>query len=69
MTVRRFLSNSSRETIEIGGEIAQLLSAPTLLFLRGDLGVRGWRVKLLLCGLRQGAADRPRLDVQMGADL
>jgi tRNA threonylcarbamoyladenosine biosynthesis protein TsaE len=38
MTVRRFLSNSSRETIEIGGEIAQLLSAPTLLFLRGDLG-------------------------------
>ena len=38
MSVRRFVSNSSRETIEIGGEIAQLLSSPTLLFLRGDLG-------------------------------
>jgi tRNA threonylcarbamoyladenosine biosynthesis protein TsaE len=38
MTVRRFVSNSSRETIVIGGEIAQLLSSPTLLFLRGDLG-------------------------------
>jgi tRNA threonylcarbamoyladenosine biosynthesis protein TsaE len=38
MSVRRFVSNSSRETIEIGGEIAQLLPAPTLLFLRGDLG-------------------------------
>ena len=38
MTVRRFVSNSSRETIAIGGEIAQLLSSPTLLFLRGDLG-------------------------------
>jgi tRNA threonylcarbamoyladenosine biosynthesis protein TsaE len=38
MTVRRFVSNSSRETIAIGGEIAQMLSAPTLLFLRGDLG-------------------------------
>ena len=34
MTVRRFVSNSSRETITIGGEIAQLLSSPTLLFLR-----------------------------------
>jgi tRNA threonylcarbamoyladenosine biosynthesis protein TsaE len=38
MSVRRFVSNSSRETIEIGGEIAHLLPAPTLLFLRGDLG-------------------------------
>jgi tRNA threonylcarbamoyladenosine biosynthesis protein TsaE len=38
MTVRRFVSNSSRETIEIGGEIAHLLSTPALLFLRGDLG-------------------------------
>ena len=38
MTVRRFVSNSSRETIAIGGEIAHLLSSPTLLFLRGDLG-------------------------------
>jgi tRNA threonylcarbamoyladenosine biosynthesis protein TsaE len=38
MTVRRFVSNSSRETIAIGGEIAHLLSPPTLLFLRGDLG-------------------------------
>ncbi|MEA2259473.1 MAG: tRNA threonylcarbamoyladenosine biosynthesis protein TsaE [Acidobacteriaceae bacterium] len=38
MTVRRFVSNSSRETIAIGGEIAQMLSSPTLLFLRGDLG-------------------------------
>jgi tRNA threonylcarbamoyladenosine biosynthesis protein TsaE len=38
MSVRRFVSNSSRETIEIGGEIAQMLVPPTLLFLRGDLG-------------------------------
>lgn len=38
MSVRRFVSNSSRETIMIGGEIAQLLSVPALLFLRGDLG-------------------------------
>jgi tRNA threonylcarbamoyladenosine biosynthesis protein TsaE len=38
MSVRRFVSNSSRETIEIGGEIAHMLSSPTLLFLRGDLG-------------------------------
>jgi tRNA threonylcarbamoyladenosine biosynthesis protein TsaE len=38
MTVRRFVSNSSRETIAIGGEIAHMLSSPTLLFLRGDLG-------------------------------
>jgi tRNA threonylcarbamoyladenosine biosynthesis protein TsaE len=38
MTVRRFVSNSSRETIEIGEEISRLLSSPTLLFLRGDLG-------------------------------
>ena len=38
MTVRRFVSNSARETIAIGGEIAQMLSSPTLLFLRGDLG-------------------------------
>jgi tRNA threonylcarbamoyladenosine biosynthesis protein TsaE len=38
MSVRRFVSNSSRETIEIGGEIARMLSSPTLLFLRGDLG-------------------------------
>jgi tRNA threonylcarbamoyladenosine biosynthesis protein TsaE len=38
MNVRRFMSNSARETIAIGGEIAQLLEAPTLLFLRGDLG-------------------------------
>lgn len=38
MSVRRFVSNSPRETIAIGGEIAQLLSSPALLFLRGDLG-------------------------------
>ena len=38
MTVRRFVSNSSRETIAIGGEIAHMLSSPALLFLRGDLG-------------------------------
>ncbi len=38
MTVRRFTSNSARETIAIGGEIAHMLSVPTLLFLRGDLG-------------------------------
>ena len=38
MTVRRFVSNSSRETIAIGGEIAHLLTSPMLLFLRGDLG-------------------------------
>ena len=38
MSVRRFVSNSSRETIAIGGEIAHMLSSPTLLFLRGDLG-------------------------------
>ena len=38
MSVRRFVSNSSRETIAIGGEIAHLLAVPTLLFLRGDLG-------------------------------
>jgi tRNA threonylcarbamoyladenosine biosynthesis protein TsaE len=38
MSVRRFVSNSSKETIAIGGEIAHTLSSPTLLFLRGDLG-------------------------------
>ncbi len=38
MSVRRFVSNSSRETIQIGGEIARMLVSPTLLFLRGDLG-------------------------------
>ena len=38
MTVRHFVSNSSRETIAIGAEIAQLLTSPMLLFLRGDLG-------------------------------
>lgn len=38
MIVRRFVSNSSKETIAIGGEIAQMLSSPTLLLLRGDLG-------------------------------
>ena len=38
MSVRRFISNGPRETIEIGGEIARMLSSPTLLFLRGDLG-------------------------------
>ena len=38
MSVRRFVSNGPRETIEIGGEIARMLSSPTLLFLRGDLG-------------------------------
>ena len=38
MSVRRFVSNSSRETIAIGGEIAQLISSPSLFFLRGDLG-------------------------------
>src|SRR6201995_555084 len=38
MSVRRFTSSSSRETIAIGAEIAQMLHPPTLLFLRGDLG-------------------------------
>jgi tRNA threonylcarbamoyladenosine biosynthesis protein TsaE len=38
MSVRRFASNGPRETIEIGGEIARMISSPTLLFLRGDLG-------------------------------
>jgi tRNA threonylcarbamoyladenosine biosynthesis protein TsaE len=38
MSVRRFISNSSRETIAIGGEIARLLPSHILLFLRGDLG-------------------------------
>ena len=38
MSVQRFVSNSSKETIAIGGEIAQQLSPPMLLFLRGDLG-------------------------------
>ena len=38
MSVRRFTSNSARETIAIGGEIAPMLPVPTLLFLRGDLG-------------------------------
>jgi tRNA threonylcarbamoyladenosine biosynthesis protein TsaE len=38
MSVRRFTSSSSRETIAIGAEIAQMLQPPTLLFLRGDLG-------------------------------
>ena len=38
MSVQRFVSNSPRETIAIGGEIAQQLSPPMLLFLRGDLG-------------------------------
>jgi tRNA threonylcarbamoyladenosine biosynthesis protein TsaE len=38
MSVRRFVSSSSKETIAIGGEIAGMLSSPTLLFLRGDLG-------------------------------
>jgi tRNA threonylcarbamoyladenosine biosynthesis protein TsaE len=38
MSVQRFVSNSARETIAIGGEIAQQLSPPMLLFLRGDLG-------------------------------
>jgi tRNA threonylcarbamoyladenosine biosynthesis protein TsaE len=38
MSVRRFVSNSPRETIAIGGEIGHLLPSPTLLFLRGDLG-------------------------------
>src|SRR6202453_4640710 len=38
MSVRRFVSNGPRETIEIGGEIARMISSPTLLFLRGDLG-------------------------------
>jgi tRNA threonylcarbamoyladenosine biosynthesis protein TsaE len=38
MSVRRFVSSSSRETIAIGGEIARMLLSPTLLFLRGDLG-------------------------------
>jgi tRNA threonylcarbamoyladenosine biosynthesis protein TsaE len=38
MSVRRFMSSSSRETIAIGAEIAQMLQPPTLLFLRGDLG-------------------------------
>jgi tRNA threonylcarbamoyladenosine biosynthesis protein TsaE len=38
MSVRRFVSNSSKETIAIGAEIAHTLSSPTLLFLRGDLG-------------------------------
>ena len=38
MSVRRFVSNSSKETVAIGGEIAGLLSPPALLLLRGDLG-------------------------------
>jgi tRNA threonylcarbamoyladenosine biosynthesis protein TsaE len=38
MNVRRFTSNSSRETIAIGGEIAGMLQTPVMLFLRGDLG-------------------------------
>jgi tRNA threonylcarbamoyladenosine biosynthesis protein TsaE len=38
MSVRHFVSNSSKETIAIGAEIAHTLSSPTLLFLRGDLG-------------------------------
>jgi tRNA threonylcarbamoyladenosine biosynthesis protein TsaE len=38
MSVQRFVSNSSKETIAIGGEIARELSPPMLLFLRGDLG-------------------------------
>ena len=38
MKVQRFVSNSSKETIEIGGQIAGLLVSPTLLFLRGDVG-------------------------------
>jgi tRNA threonylcarbamoyladenosine biosynthesis protein TsaE len=38
MSVRRFSSNSSRETIAIGAEIAHMLPSPILLFLRGDLG-------------------------------
>ena len=38
MSVRHFVSNSSRETIAIGAEISQMLSPPVLLFLRGDLG-------------------------------
>ena len=38
MSVQHFVSNSSRETIEIGGKVALLLTAPTLLLLRGDLG-------------------------------
>ena len=37
MSVRHFVSNSSRETIAIGAEISQMLSPPVLLFLRGDL--------------------------------
>src|SRR5271166_1840924 len=56
MTVRRFVSNSARETITIGGEIAQLLSSPTLLFLRGDLGTgKTTLVKGIAAAL--GAAD------------
>ncbi len=38
MSVRRFVSNSSTQTIAIGGEIAHMLTSPALLFLRGDLG-------------------------------
>ena len=38
MSVRRFVSNSSKETIAIGGEIAAMLGSPALLLLRGDLG-------------------------------
>jgi tRNA threonylcarbamoyladenosine biosynthesis protein TsaE len=38
MSVRRFVSNSSRETIAIGAEISKMLPSPVLLFLRGDLG-------------------------------
>ncbi len=38
MSVRRFISNGPRETIEIGAEIARMLTSPMLLFLRGDLG-------------------------------
>lgn len=38
MSVRHFASDSSARTIEIGRQIATLLSPPRFLILRGDLG-------------------------------
>lgn len=38
MSVRRFESKSSTETIAVGKQIVELLSPPQFLILRGDLG-------------------------------
>jgi tRNA threonylcarbamoyladenosine biosynthesis protein TsaE len=37
-TVREFTTSSSEETIEVGRQLAGLLTPPQLLLLRGDLG-------------------------------